>query len=61
MVLNMRIITVHLPDNFITGLDELVRLSRYPNRSEAIRYACRDLLKEELWSLGKHLFNDDIE
>ncbi len=49
----MRIITVHLPDDFIDGLDELVRMDRYPNRSEAIRYACRDLLKEELWSLGK--------
>ncbi len=45
----MRIITVHLPDEFIAGLDELVRLDRYPNRSEAIRYSVRDLLKEELW------------
>ena len=47
---NMKIITVHLPDEFISGLDELVRMSRYPNRSEAIRMACRDLLKDELWS-----------
>jgi Arc/MetJ-type ribon-helix-helix transcriptional regulator len=53
----MRIITVHLPDDFISGLDELVRMDRYPNRSEAIRYACRDLLKDELWSLGKHFLN----
>ena len=45
----MRIITVHLPDEFIAGLDELVRLDRYPNRSEAIRYSVRDLLKDELW------------
>ena len=54
----MRIITVHLPDDFIAGLDELVRLSRYPNRSEAIRYACRDLLKDELWSIGKSFFRE---
>ncbi|MHA2363172.1 MAG: ribbon-helix-helix domain-containing protein [Candidatus Hodarchaeales archaeon] len=48
---------MHLPDDFISGLDELVRMDRYPNRSEAIRYACRDLLKDELWSLGKHFLN----
>ena len=51
----MRIVTVHLPMKVIEGLDELVRLDRYPNRSEAIRFACRDLLKDELWSLGKML------
>ncbi len=47
----MRIITVHLPEQFIAGLDELVRNERYPNRSEAIRYSVRDMLKDELWSL----------
>ena len=52
----MRIVTVHLPMKVIEGLDELVRLDRYPNRSEAIRYACRDLLKDELWSLEKTFF-----
>ena len=57
----MRIITVHLPDDFIAGLDELVRLSRYPNRSEAIRYACRDLLKDELWSIGKSFLKESAE
>ncbi|MHA2296167.1 MAG: ribbon-helix-helix domain-containing protein [Candidatus Hodarchaeales archaeon] len=46
----MRIITVHLPEQFISGLDELVRMERYPNRSEAIRYSVRDLLKTELWA-----------
>ena len=34
---------------FLHGLDELVRLQKYPNRSEAIRVAISDLLKEELW------------
>ncbi|MFQ6123002.1 MAG: ribbon-helix-helix domain-containing protein [Candidatus Heimdallarchaeota archaeon] len=45
----MKLVTVHLPQEFIIGLDELVRQRRYPNRSEAIRIAIRDLLKEELW------------
>ena len=49
----MRLVTVHLPTEFLHGLDELVRLQRYPNRSEAIRLAIRDLLKDELWNSQK--------
>lgn len=53
----MKLITVHLPNDQVTGLDELVRSGRYPNRSEAIRFAIRDMLKDELWSLhGSSLF-----
>ena len=46
----MKLVTVHLPDEFLHDLDELVRLKRYPNRSEYIRVAIRDLLKEEMWN-----------
>ncbi|MCG3223966.1 MAG: ribbon-helix-helix protein, CopG family, partial [Candidatus Heimdallarchaeota archaeon] len=35
----MKLVTVHLPDEFLHDLDELVRLKRYPNRSECIRVA----------------------
>ena len=45
----MRLVTVHLPSEYLADLDELVRQQRYPNRSETIRVAIRDLLKEELW------------
>ncbi|MHA2402955.1 MAG: ribbon-helix-helix domain-containing protein [Candidatus Kariarchaeaceae archaeon] len=45
----LRLVTVHLPSEFLHGLDELVRLQKYPNRSEAIRVAIRDMLKDELW------------
>jgi len=45
----LKILTVHLPDAYIKGLDELVNKRLYPNRSEAIRMAVRDLLKAELW------------
>ena len=38
-----------MPKETIEGLDELVRQGQYPNRSEAIRFAIRDLLKEEVW------------
>jgi len=50
----LKLVTVHLPQEFINGLDELVRQRRYPNRSEAIRNAIRDLLKEELWVQVSH-------
>jgi len=46
----MRLITVHLPEPYIKGLEQLVEMGRYPNKSEAIRVAVRDLLANELWS-----------
>jgi len=45
----MRLVTVHLPAEYLRGLDELVRLQKYPSRAEVIRVAIRDLLKDELW------------
>ncbi len=45
----MRLIAVHLPDRYIDDLQRLVDENRYPNRSEVIRIAIRDLLKRELW------------
>jgi Arc/MetJ-type ribon-helix-helix transcriptional regulator len=46
----MRLITVHLPAAYLNGIDRLVTAEAYPNRSEAIRVAVRDLLKAELGS-----------
>ncbi|RLG71681.1 MAG: CopG family transcriptional regulator [Methanobacteriota archaeon] len=46
----MRLISIQLPEAYIISLEELVSKGMYPNRSEAIRYAIRDLLKRELWS-----------
>ncbi|MHA1276526.1 MAG: ribbon-helix-helix domain-containing protein [Candidatus Helarchaeota archaeon] len=45
----MQLITVHLPRSYIEGLEHLVKDQIYPNRSEAIRVAVRDMLKAELW------------
>ena len=45
----MRLLTVHVTDGMIEGLDELVRQKKYPNRSEIVRIAIRDLLREEVW------------
>ncbi len=46
----MRLLTVHVPEGFLEGLEELVRDKRYPNKSEIIRVAIRDLLRDELWT-----------
>ena len=54
----MKLITVHLPNDQVSGLDELVRSGRYPNRSEAIRMAIRDMLKDELWSMRMPLIQN---
>ena len=44
----MKLITCHLPEAYLSGIEELVNLNMYPNRSEVIRVAIRDLLKSEL-------------
>ncbi len=40
----MTLITVHLTDQQIAALDKLVQLHLFPNRSEAIRTAIRELI-----------------
>jgi len=46
----MKLITVKMPEVYVEDIDELVRNGRYSSRSEVIRTAVRELLKEELWS-----------
>ncbi|MGC9011478.1 ribbon-helix-helix domain-containing protein [Thermogladius sp. KZ2Tp1] len=48
-IARMRLITVKMPEIYVEGIDELVRIGRYSSRSEVIRVAIRDLLKKELW------------
>ena len=45
----MKMTTLNLPIPYIKALDQLVEEKMYPNRSEAIRMAIRDLLKCEVW------------
>lgn len=42
----------------LTGLHQLIRLKRFPSRSEAIRIAVRDLLNREL--LGISLEHEEL-
>jgi antitoxin ParD1/3/4 len=45
----MKVVTICLPESYVEGLDKLIGQSKYPNRSEVIRIAIRDLLVDELW------------
>jgi antitoxin ParD1/3/4 len=46
---DMKLITLYLPEPYIKALDSLVNERFYPNRAEAIRVAVRDLLNVEVW------------
>lgn len=40
----MKLTTLYLPEPYIQALDELVARKLYPNRSECIRFAVRDVI-----------------
>jgi Arc/MetJ-type ribon-helix-helix transcriptional regulator len=44
----MRIITINLPEKYLSAIQILNDLGLYPSRSEAIRSALQDFLKDEL-------------
>ena len=43
----MKLISVNLPETYLKVLEILVSENKFPNRSEAIRVAIRDLIKTE--------------
>lgn len=45
----MKLVSVHIPEAYLRGLEALVKAGYYPNRAEAIRSAVRDLLMREAW------------
>ena len=44
----MKMITVHIPERYLEALETLVDHGHFPSRSEAIRVAIRDLIRNEL-------------
>ena len=44
----MKIITINLPEKYLSAIKILNDLGIYPSRSEAIRIALRDFLTDEL-------------
>ncbi|MCC6019872.1 MAG: ribbon-helix-helix domain-containing protein [Thermoproteaceae archaeon] len=49
----MALISVHVPRKMLEELDELVRRGIFPNRSEAIRAALRDLLYKQAFIVSR--------
>ncbi len=47
LVVVIKLISVNLPESYIKVLEILVTDAKFPNRSEAIRVAIRDLIKTE--------------
>ena len=47
-LIHMKIITINLPGKYLSAIQTLNDMGIYPSRSEAIRIALRDFLKEEL-------------
>lgn len=43
----MKLISVNLPETYLKVLEVFVSENKFPNRSEAIRVAIRDLIKTE--------------
>ncbi len=43
----MKLISLNIPENYLKLLEVLVADRKFPNRSEAIRMAIRDLIKIE--------------
>jgi len=50
---DLRVVTICLPESYVDGMDKLIKKLMYPNRSEVIRIAIRDLLADELWGHRK--------
>ncbi|MCK4287036.1 MAG: ribbon-helix-helix protein, CopG family [Candidatus Lokiarchaeota archaeon] len=51
----IKLISVNLPESYLKVLEILVSENKFPNRSEAIRVAIRDLIKTE------YLIEESIE
>ena len=54
-VIYIKLISVNLPESYLKVLEILVAEGKFPNRSEAIRVAIRDLIKTE------YLIEESIE
>ena len=45
----VRLVTVKMPEIYVRAIDELVKAGRYTSRSEAVRVAIRELLRQEIF------------
>ncbi|MGQ4873169.1 MAG: ribbon-helix-helix domain-containing protein [Promethearchaeia archaeon] len=60
----MKLISLNLPESYMKALEMLVLEGKFPNRSEAIRVAVRDLIRTEFLieeSIKKEKISEIIE
>lgn len=50
----LKLVTFLLPEAYLKGLDRLVELGRFQSRSEAVRFAVKEMMKRELWRIKVH-------
>ena len=67
-MIEIKLISVNLPENYLKVLEVLVSEGKFPNRSEAIRVGIRDLIKTEYLieqsvrrSISPNLIETEIE
>jgi Arc/MetJ-type ribon-helix-helix transcriptional regulator len=48
IVVEMKVLSIRLPEEYVKAMDEIVRMGIYPSRSEFIRAAIREHLKREI-------------
>jgi Arc/MetJ-type ribon-helix-helix transcriptional regulator len=51
----MKIVTINLPERYLDAIQTLQNMGKFPSRSEAIRNALYDLLKDEI------IFHKDLD
>ena len=57
----MRLITIHVPDKYLDALERMIAKGLFPNRSEAIRVAIRDLIKNDNHLFGQSMENNEAD
>lgn len=58
--LQLKLVTLLLPEAYLEGLDKLVGQGIYPSRSAAIRFAVLDMLKRELWQQERETAKEEV-
>jgi len=68
VVIEIKLISVNLPESYLKVLEILVVEGKFPNRSEAIRVGIRDLIRTEYLieesvkrNMSHNLIQSDIE
>jgi Arc/MetJ-type ribon-helix-helix transcriptional regulator len=44
-------VTFLLPEAYLEGIERLIELGRFQSRSEAVRFAVKEMIKRELWRI----------